>query len=281
MPVFDHSAINPNSETYTTPDHADPELQTPESITSEVSHAGNVTQGTLEVVRDQVDRTGRATAAGILTNGNAGRLPAEGFGNRDQLAALITDPRENLTTALEATPFGSNAASTQTLNQAADTVNSFQGPIRIVGYAAAPVIGAIEGFSYSADDATFGEQFANSVGGMLQEFDDSAVSGFFGSAAGLGTTAIGGAMLGSGVGAPIGTTLIVSSPGVGASVAISTSVIYDNAPPDVFFDNMIENYIEPPIASFTDWTIEVLDNGITIIRNIQDSITNRIEELSD
>ena len=104
---------------------------------------------------------------------------------------------------------------------------------------------------------------------------------FFGSAAGLGTTAIGGAMLGSGVGAPIGTTLIVSSPGVGASVAISTSVIYDNAPPDVFFDNMIENYIEPPIASFTDWTIEVLDNGITIIRNIQDSITNRIEELSD
>ena len=115
----------------------------------------------------------------------------------------------------------------------------------------------------------------------MQELDDTGISGALGFGAGLGTTMLGGAMFSTGAGSPIGTALMYSSPGVSASVAISTSVIYDNSPPDVIFDNMIENYIEPSIANITDWSIQVFDNGVTIIRNAQDTITDVIEELSD
>ena len=76
-------------------------------------------------------------------------------------------------------------------------------------------------------------------------------------------------------------SLFVASPAVSTSVAIGTSVAYDNSPLDVFFDNIVENHIEPTIATTTDWTIEFIDNGVTTIRNLQESITDRIEELSD
>ena len=47
------------------------------------------------------------------------------------------------------------------------------------------------------------------------------------------------------------------------------------------FVDIVENHIEPTIATTTDWTIEFIDNGVTTIRNLQESITDRIEELSD
>ena len=271
-PVFDPEALNPNSDTYATSNNPNLGVQTQESQTSEMSHAGNVAAGALGLTSDHVDRSGRAGAAGILDKGNGGNLPAPGFANRAELAATITDPRITAHDALELTPFSSNATSTQVLTETAESVGSLGRVIAVVGNALGPATGAIESFVYTPDDATVGEYIANTMGGALRELDDMAASGLATVGAAIATPAVGGFMMSTGIGIPAGTYVIASTPVVAASSGISASIWWDTTPMDSTIDSFIDNRFEPFITNTIDRPIEFIQTQINFFSDNDDNL---------
>ena len=234
-----------------------PAVQTAESRTSEASITGSLVEGGLNATRDFVDRSGRAAAAATLTNGPAGNLPAAGFANRTGLADAITHPTNTAAKALDMSPYGPNAASTQQLSGAARTAATLGKVAGTAGKVAGPFMGAYEGFRAAPEDATTGEQIANTIGGGLKEVDDMAVGAAAGIGAAAGTTAAAAALVSGGVTAPAAPAVAMSVPVVGAAAGIAASVAYDGTGPDNLFDNVVDSYVEPAISTTVDTVIDV------------------------
>lgn len=253
-PVFDQDALNPNANT-------NPNLgvQTSESRTSAASIAGSVAEGLLNGAKDQVDRSGRKAAAATLTNGNAGRLPAAGYANRADLANTLTDAKMNAAKALDATPYGPNALSTQQLSSAAKNASRLGKAAGAVGTLAGPLVGAYEGYQASPAQSTTGERIANMLGGGLKEADDSLVSAGAGTAATAGQAFVGGLMTAGGVTSPAGVAVIATSPATGTATSIAASKAYDGTGIDNAWDNFVDNTIEPAIAKGIDNSISGYD----------------------
>lgn len=261
---------NSNSiQSYTEPKIA---VQTDESQTSTASIVGSITEGGITFARDHVDSTGRQAAMNILTKGNAGNLPAEGFANRASLAREISSPFVNSAQALEITPFSSNAVSTQELAQTAQKVKLIGRVASVSGNVAGPLVGAFEGYKQVPLDASLGERIANSIGGGLKEVDDTIISTGAGTIAG-GMNMLGAAALGTGgVTAPIVPYVVAATPAVSTAAAIGASSAYDGRGPDRAFDNVVDNYVEPFMAKAIDKSISTYNSTKSWFENIGNAL---------
>lgn len=235
------------------------DMQTSESRTSEASIAGSLTESGIKFAHDHIDRTGRQSAMNILTKGNAGNLPAKGFANRTEFATEVTNPFNNAANALKETPFSSNSLSTQELASTAQKTKNIGRVAGVVGNIAGVAFGAYEGYKQAPLDSTAGERIANSLGGGLQEIDDTLVSATAGGAAGIANLGGAGLLTFGGVTAPAAPIVLAATPAVAASAAIGASSYYDGKSPDVFFDNAIDNYVEPVIAKTIDTTVSAYE----------------------
>ena len=202
-----------------------------------VGDAAAGAQGAIDVARGMVDRNGTRAAAGILTNGPAGNLPASGFANRADLATRMTRPSVTAAQARGMTPFSPAAASTQVLDDAARTAGRLSFAGRAVGYGVQPAIGAFNEYRDLPADATLGQRTAAVFGGALAEVDDVAVSGAAGLTVGVATTAVGAAP---------------AAPYTGAVAGAAAGRAWDGNVIDDTIDAAVENYVEPFVESAID-----------------------------
>ncbi len=207
-------------------------------VPSLVGDAAAGLQGASEYVSDAVNRTGTRAAAGILTNGRAGNLPAPGYASRADLATQITRPGVTAAQANGMSPYSTKAASSQILDDAARQAGKLNGLGRAVGLGLQPAIGAFQGFQSVSESATLGDQIAGTMGGALKEVDDVAVSFVAGAGAGAAVSS-------SGIG-------VVAAPAVGMAAGIAAGRSYDGTVPDGFIDRTIDEYVTPAIASAVD-----------------------------
>lgn len=220
-------------------------------------------QGGLEAYRDHVDRGARSTAAGTLTNGRAGSLPAPGYANRADLAHTITNSQMTTGKALDATPYGPNAKSTQQLSAGAKTTSTIGRFANGAGLAIQPGAGAIQGFMNTPEDASWTERATNTVVGAVKEFDDTGLSYGAGLVTGIGTVAV------SPFTGPAAPVVAGSAPVTATAAAVSTGLAYDNSSIDQAIDgfiedygrpgllgalNAVDNYVVDPISGFIDQT---------------------------
>lgn len=266
-PVFDNDAANPNS-------NSNPNLgvTTSESLTSAASIGGTLVEGGINATKDHVDRSGRALAAATLTNGNAGRLPAAGYANRADLAASLTDARTNVTAALDASPYGPNALSSQQLASAARNANALGKAAGLAGTVVGPMAAAYEGYHSAPAESTTGERIANMIGGGIKEVDDSGVAALAGGLAKAGTVVAGGLISTGGVTAPAGVAVIASAPATGTAAAIGATKAYDGTAVDTAFDNFIDNTVEPALATAIDTSIDTYESAKSWASSVFDKV---------
>lgn len=201
-------------------------------------------QGAFQGYGNYVDYSGRRAAAGTLTNGPAGNLPAPGHANRAALGQAITDSK-TARAALDVTPYGPNARSTQELSKAAQVTRNFGRAANGVALGLQPAAGAIEGYLQTPKDASWTETVTNSLVGAVKEVDDTAVS--FGT--GLAVTTV---------------TAPVSGPGsivAGVSLGAGAGYAYNDTLVDRTIDSLAEDYARPAIQG----TLDFVDRGIDTI----------------
>ncbi|MEM9438979.1 MAG: hypothetical protein AAGA73_00885 [Pseudomonadota bacterium] len=204
-------------------------------------YGGAGLQGGLQAYGQHVDRGVRAAAAGTLTNGPAGSLPAQGYANRTDLARAITDPKMTAAKALDVTPYGPNAQSTQQLSAGAKTASTFNNFAKGAGLGIQPAAGAIQGVMSTPEDASWTDYATNAVVGAIKEADDTAIS--YG--VGWGTTVATAPALGPGS--------VVA--GTGAAVAAGQG--WERSSWDQGFDNFVENNVRPGV----EVTFEAIDDA--------------------
>ena len=213
-------------------------------------------QGGLQAYGDFVDRNARAAAAGTLTNGPAGSLPAPGYANRADLARTITDRGMTANRALDATPYGPNAQSTQQLTAGARTATTFSRVANGAALSIQPAAGAVQGYLSTPENASWTETATNVVVGALKEADDTAVS--YG--AGWGTTVATAPALGPGA--------VVA--GAGAGVLAGEG--WERSSWDEGFDSLVEDYARPAIQT----TFDAADTAADFIGDQASGLYDRI-----
>ncbi len=198
-------------------------------------------QGAFQGYGNFADYSGRQAAAGTLTNGPAGNLPAQGYANRAALGEAIAESK-NARAALDVTPYGSNARSTQQLSRAAQVTGAVGRVANGVALGLQPAAGAIEGYLQTPKDASWTETVTNSLVGAVKEVDDTAVS--FGT--GLAVTTVTAPVSGPGS--------IVAGVGAGAGAGYA----YNDTLVDRTIDMLAEDYARPAIRG----TLDFVDRGV-------------------
>ncbi|MEM7042653.1 MAG: hypothetical protein AAF543_07570 [Pseudomonadota bacterium] len=204
-------------------------------------------QGGLEAYRDYVDRGSRHAAANTLTNGNAANLPG-----RADLSRTITDPRMTASKALDVTPYGPNAQSTQQLSTGAQAASKVGTYANRVGLGVQPAAGAIQGYVNTPENASWTERATNTVVGAVKEFDDTAVS--YGAGLGAGTLTVAGSAF-TGPAAPV---VAGSAPAVGVGAAIYAGEQWNNGAADRLYDGLVDDYVRPGL----EFTFETIDDYV-------------------
>jgi len=234
-----------------------------QDATDLVGPAGNGAaglQGGVEALRDHVDRGARHSAAGTLTKGPGGNLPAAGYANRTDLGRALTGPSMTTSKALDATPFGPNAKSTQQLAAGAKTASNLGRVANGVGLGIQPAAGAIQGFISTPENASWTERATNTVIGAVKEFDDTGLS--YGAGLGAGSLTVAGSVF-TGPAAPV---VAGSAPAVGVATAVGIGAAYNNSSVDKFFDGVVEDYGRPAVQG----VFNAVDRGIDGVSGLYD-----------
>lgn len=206
----------------------------PTNVVGPAGYGAAGLQGGLEALRDHVDRGARNAAAGTLTNGNAANLPG-----RAELGRTINSPTMTSSKALDVTPYGPNAKSTQQLAAGAKTTTAIGRFASGAGLAIQPGAGAYQGFVNTPENASWTERATNTVIGAVKEFDDTGLSYGAGLATGMGTVAV------SPFTGPAAPVVAGSAPVTATAAAVATGLAYDNSSIDQAIDGFLEDYGRP------------------------------------